>query len=146
MTIYYTKGEETITEDELYQRFRDYLDENYEEAYVDAVTFSPSRVLEELDSIAFEDGFDDWTDRDGWEKTDIYGKTYDSEGMQGFEVPNRDIKASICELTRALDVAIPYLRRAGIDSLSFWGAEKLQSDLDRVKSAAELGFCLLLER
>lgn len=51
----------TITEKEAEEMFNQFLDEVYPEVNV-GVTFSPSRVLKELDTIAYNCGLLDWLD------------------------------------------------------------------------------------
>jgi len=71
MTIdYYTNGYERISERELTQRYRDHLDGIYEEIKLGELTFFPSKVIEELDPIAFRCGFADWRDAEVWEDAD----------------------------------------------------------------------------
>jgi len=79
MIIYYTNGEEKLSERELLQRYRDDLNETHEEIKIGVVTFLPSRVLEEVDPIAFRCGFSDWTDSEGWEETDDDGEDEDGD-------------------------------------------------------------------
>jgi len=82
MTVdYYTNGYERISECELTQRYRDDLDGIYGEIKLGELTFLPSKVIEELDTIAFRCGFADWTDSEGWEETDDDG----DEGEDGEE-------------------------------------------------------------
>jgi len=70
MSIYYTNGQETLTDDELYQRYRDDLDEIYGEIKLGGLSFYPAQVIEQLDPIAFRCGFADWADAGDWEEAD----------------------------------------------------------------------------
>lgn len=56
----------TITENEAEEMFNQFLDEIYPEINI-GVTFSPSRVLKELDPIAYQCGLNDWLDSENLE-------------------------------------------------------------------------------
>jgi len=91
MIDYYTNGHERISERELLQRYRDDLDETNEEIKLGELTFLPSRVIEELDPIAFRCGFADWTDSEGWQETDDdddEDEDDDEDGEEGDETPS----------------------------------------------------------
>ena len=47
------------------QEYSDMIDECYPEIKIGCCTFSPSRVLYELDPIAYHCGFSDWLDAEG---------------------------------------------------------------------------------
>lgn len=47
------------------QEYDDFLDETYGNIQIGCCTFSPSRVLSELDPIAYRCGFSDWLDSEG---------------------------------------------------------------------------------
>ena len=53
---------QVLTEREGLDLYRDFLDEVEPEITVAGYTFSPSRVLEELDPIAFHEGFQAYTE------------------------------------------------------------------------------------
>lgn len=59
---------ERVTESELWERYRDALDETLDPFLAGDVSYAPSTVLERVDPIAFRVGFNDWTDADGWEE------------------------------------------------------------------------------
>jgi hypothetical protein len=50
---------------ELYDMYDEMLDECNDEIKIGYITFSPSRVLSELDPIAYSCGFSDWLDSEG---------------------------------------------------------------------------------
>jgi hypothetical protein len=50
-----------IDEDEALQQYRDTIDENTD-VVICGISFCASRILEELDPIAFNCGFSDWLD------------------------------------------------------------------------------------
>jgi hypothetical protein len=49
-----------LEENENEEEYNDMLDECYEEIKIGYITFSPSRVLKELDPIAYNVGMDDY--------------------------------------------------------------------------------------
>lgn len=53
------------TMSELVESFRELLDECYSEITINGCTFRPSRILEELDPIAFRQGYLDYADTEG---------------------------------------------------------------------------------
>ena len=50
---------------ELLEAYRELLDDNYAECKVAGYTFEPSKVLEELDPVAFRQGYLDYADAAG---------------------------------------------------------------------------------
>lgn len=60
-----------MTRNELLAEYRDMLDEIHADYAVSGITFTASRVLEELDPIAFRCGFDDWLDAEGIDLDEI---------------------------------------------------------------------------
>jgi len=92
MMFYYTNGDEKLSERELYQRYRDDLDELYGEIKLGKLTFSPSKVIEKLDPIAFRCGFADWTDSEGWDETD---DDEDEDSENGEETPSPLLSSEI---------------------------------------------------
>jgi len=68
MTYFYTKGEETLTEDELVQRYRDDLDTIYRRIRLEGFDFAPSEVFEKLAPNEFRGYFLCWTLEEGWEE------------------------------------------------------------------------------
>ena len=61
------------------QLYDDMLDACYPEVQIGVCTFSPSRVLSELDPIAYRCGFSDWTDSVSDEYEEINGDYYRKE-------------------------------------------------------------------
>lgn len=55
------------SEESLLEDYREMLDECNAEVRIGYLTFSPSRVLEILDPIAFKVGFSEWLDSVGLE-------------------------------------------------------------------------------
>lgn len=53
------------TEKDYDQMYDDFLNETSPEIKIGYLTFSPSRVLRELDPIAYRCGFSDWLDFEG---------------------------------------------------------------------------------
>ncbi|QDH85404.1 hypothetical protein [Proteus phage vB_PmiP_RS1pmA] len=53
------------TMSELLESYRELLDECYSEITIAGCTFEPSRVLEELDPVAFRQGYLDYADAEG---------------------------------------------------------------------------------
>jgi len=53
---------ETITQHEAYERYNDMIDECVELINIFGMKYNPSRVLSEIDPIAYECGFDEWCD------------------------------------------------------------------------------------
>lgn len=53
------------TMSEARQAYRDMIDEVTGDIRIGTIEFQPSRVLEELDPIAFRCGFVDWADAEG---------------------------------------------------------------------------------
>lgn len=53
---------EGLTESELEERYDDYLDEVVGEIEIGSLTYLASRVLQEVDPIAYRVGFSDWMD------------------------------------------------------------------------------------
>jgi len=72
MSIYYTNGDETLSEDELVQRYRDDLGEIYKEFTFGGRTFDGSKMFgdppPEPDPRVFRCGFEDWVDAVGWKR------------------------------------------------------------------------------
>lgn len=60
-----TDGDE-YTREELEAVFDERLDEIYPEVEIAGATFSPSRILAEVDPIAYRCGFNDWVDAEGY--------------------------------------------------------------------------------
>lgn len=54
------------TEEKLYELYDEMLDEVYEDVLVAGFVYNTSRVLRALDPIAYNCGFHDWTDSEGW--------------------------------------------------------------------------------
>lgn len=52
----------TITEREAEELYEQMLDECYPEVKIGYLTFSPSRIVKELDPIAYRCGMSDWLD------------------------------------------------------------------------------------
>ena len=52
-------GEE-LGEDELYELFDEHLDGIYESVEIVGVTFDASRILKEIDDIAYNEAYSDW--------------------------------------------------------------------------------------
>lgn len=50
------------------EQFDEMLNECYGEIRIGEITFSPSKVLEELDPIAYGCAYNDWTDSEGLEE------------------------------------------------------------------------------
>ena len=73
------EGDITVIDDgEMTKRYRDFLDEVNGPVCIGTLEYCASRVLEEVDPIAFNCGFSDWTDaeweiyeeiEDGWAET-----------------------------------------------------------------------------
>jgi len=84
-TIYYSDGTERISEHELKDRYRDFLNKYNELCKIGNLSYFPAQVLEKIDPIAFQRGFSDWQDADGWEEweemddEDEYGEEGDDE-------------------------------------------------------------------
>lgn len=53
------------TMSELLESYRELLDECYSEITITGCTFEPSRILEELDPVAFRQGYLDYADAAG---------------------------------------------------------------------------------
>jgi len=51
-----------LTSDESNEEYENFLDETHEEVKIGELTFSPSRILKELDPTAFRCGKNDWAD------------------------------------------------------------------------------------
>ena len=74
------KDREELSDHELETRYKDMLDECYETIKVCGYEYQPSRVLEEVDPVAFRCGFADWLNSMIGEGIDeIDGKYYDEE-------------------------------------------------------------------
>jgi len=53
---------EYIDESQAYELYNEMLDELYSPISIVGIEFDPSRVLKELDPIAYQCGFNDWLD------------------------------------------------------------------------------------
>jgi hypothetical protein len=53
---------QVLTENEGLDLYREFLDETCEPVEVAGYTFSPARVLEEMDPVAFQEGFNSYTE------------------------------------------------------------------------------------
>ena len=62
-----TETGERVTEDALWERYREALDE-LGDVTIGGLQYAQSVALERVDPIAFRVGFNDWTDADGWEE------------------------------------------------------------------------------
>lgn len=63
------------------ERYRTFLDDTNEVVVVGGLSFTPSRVIEELDPIAFRCGVSDYEDSEGWVEVD--GEYYDKSDCEG---------------------------------------------------------------
>ena len=67
-----------IAEDEAYFRFNEMLDEIHDEIVIGSVQFAPSRVLFELDRVAYDQAFFDFLDANDltteWTESDEYAE------------------------------------------------------------------------
>jgi len=89
------------------EAYRDMLDDRYEEARIGYLTFSPSRIVEELDPTAFRCGLSDYADSnsDSWFELD--GEYYDwdkvkeirNEIVRELEDEDYDLEQEIEDLT-----------------------------------------------
>lgn len=81
--FYYRNSEtgELLEESDLEALYRDALDDAGP-VTVAGSEFAPSRVLAELDPIAYRVGFSDWADADGWEETDDEPTDEDDDEME----------------------------------------------------------------
>lgn len=59
------------TSKDLYDMYDEYLDEVCEIVKIGNMEYLPSRVLAEVDPIAYSCGFDDWLDAQGIDHNDI---------------------------------------------------------------------------
>ena len=57
----HTQGYQVISEHEAYERYNDMLDECHEDVKICGMSYCTSRVLEEVDPIAYRCGFSDYT-------------------------------------------------------------------------------------
>jgi len=64
--IYYSDGTERISEYELFNRYRDFLNKYYEPVRFGDLTYAPALVLETVDTLTFAHGLNDWMDANGW--------------------------------------------------------------------------------
>lgn len=71
-------------ETEALEEYRGYLDEVYGDVQVAEYTYATSRVLEELDPIAFREGFNDWVDTLETEEEEKWGTPYTNP--EGFDL------------------------------------------------------------
>ena len=60
-----------MTEQGYLEQYNDFLDEVYEDYEIMGMSYSPSRILEELDPIAHRTGFLDWCDSEGIDLDDL---------------------------------------------------------------------------
>ena len=56
-----------MKEHELYERYDDMLDEIYGECQIAGYKYSTSHALKIVDRIAYDTGFCDWTDSEGYD-------------------------------------------------------------------------------
>lgn len=68
MLMYRNAEGDTLTEEDLRERFRDHLDGMHPLIELGDVRFNASTVLERLDPIAFRGQFLDYQDEYGWEE------------------------------------------------------------------------------
>ena len=61
---------EQLTERAALERYDQYLDDVYSPVEVAGIEFDASRILKELDPIAYRTGFNDWTDSEDIEIED----------------------------------------------------------------------------
>lgn len=59
---------ERVTEAQLWERYREALDETLDPFFAGDVSYAPSTVLERVDPIAFRLGFNEWMDAEEWEE------------------------------------------------------------------------------
>lgn len=55
---------EILDDDDMHERYDDWIDEVHGEVAIGELTFNPSRILRELDPIAYRTGFCDFIDFD----------------------------------------------------------------------------------
>lgn len=72
---------EELTPIDMEQRVIDILDECYPEIKIGSLTFSPSKIVQELDPIAFRCMVSDESDADGISE-EIDGEYYDADEVQ----------------------------------------------------------------
>jgi len=70
IVMFYTNGTEIISEREMEDRYRDMLNDCYDEVRIGDLTYMPSDVLEHVDPIAFRCGLVDYIDAEGFDETD----------------------------------------------------------------------------
>lgn len=75
---------EELTPIDIEKRYDEMIDECYPEVNV-GVTFNPSRVLKEMDEIAYRCGLNDFIDSENW--VELNGNYYDSDEVE--EIRNR---------------------------------------------------------
>lgn len=63
-----TQTGERVTEAQLWERYREALDETLDPFLAGDVSYAPSTVLERVDPIAFRLGFNEWVDTEEWEE------------------------------------------------------------------------------
>ena len=98
---------ETLSLIDVEEAYRDMLDDRYEEVRIGYLTFSPSRIVEELDPTAFRYGLSDYADSnsDSWFELD--GEYYDwdkvkeirNEIVRELEDEDYDLEQEIEDLT-----------------------------------------------
>ena len=76
----FTQGYQMITDIEAHERYDDMLDECHEDVKVCGMTYNTSRVLKEVDPIAYRCGFNDYTSH--LEEDNIY--------VEGFTEPPKE--------------------------------------------------------
>lgn len=68
---------EGLTDSELHERYDDMIDEVSGDVVIGSLTYSASRVLKEVDPIAYRVGFSEWLDAElGETITDIDPESY----------------------------------------------------------------------
>jgi len=69
-TIYFSDGFERVSEHDLRDRYRDFINDCYEPCRIGELSYAPSQVLERVDPTAFRCGFNDWLDAEDWREVD----------------------------------------------------------------------------
>jgi hypothetical protein len=56
-----------------YEAYDNFLDEVYGEINLGELTFSPSRIIREFDTPAYDEGFNNWADSEGIDTDELTG-------------------------------------------------------------------------
>jgi hypothetical protein len=89
-----------LTEFDALRLYDDMWDESYPLVSIGNLTFQPSRIIKELDPIAYKVGFHDWCDSIMEDDILVEGVTYEEDQTEIVFTPEFDQDTNVVPFTR----------------------------------------------